>query len=53
MPFNYMFYEQTRNQCKIKIENNIIIFDEAHHCKTFSEDAESVSHKLDSFPNDL
>ena len=53
MPYNYMFYEQIRDQCKIKIENNIIIFDEAHHCKRFSEDAESISHKLNSFPDDL
>ena len=53
MPYNYIFYEKLRKSLKIIIQNNIIVFDEAHHCKRISETSESISITLNSLPTGL
>ena len=49
MPYNYIFNENLRSKLKLKIKNNIIVFDEAHHFNHLSEESESISINLDKF----
>jgi Fanconi anemia group J protein len=43
LPYNYVLSESIRNSIKLKLNNKIIIFDEAHNIEDAAESASSVT----------
>ena len=41
MPYNYLFDENVRKASKIKLENSIIVIDEAHNITQVAKDSAS------------
>jgi Rad3-related DNA helicase len=43
LPHAYLFNKKILNKLGIKLDNKIIVLDEAHHCEEITEDQNSIS----------